>query len=387
MYPHQRERLTEVLDREGLEALAASSAASVAYVIGFRSPAHARFATPHLAVFARRGTALVVPADDLGLLAADGTEADHVFGYGEFTDAVGDGTAAARLRALAGTVAPGPGEALERALDALGAGRGRVGLDESALTPPAWEAVAGRLGGRVVPAAGHLLAARRVKSPWELESLERALHMAEEALNAVIQALKPGTTEREAAAMYRAEVAGRGAEPGPAVVAGGDRSWLAAPPPTERPLRPGDLVRLEAGAVFRGYHASVARTAVVGEPDARQQAAADAVQAGLEAALGEVRPGVPAGRLHRAAVEAVRAAGLGGFGRPHAGHGIGLAPREAPELAPGTATPLEMGEVLVIEVPYYEAGWAGVSLRDTALVTRQGVHVMNRSVRGLVVLD
>ena len=46
-----------------------------------------------------------------------------------------------------------------------------------------------------------------------------------------------------------------------------------------------------------------------------------------------------------------------------------------------------MGEVLRVEVPYYEHGWAGVNVKDTVLVTRRDGHVMNRSLRGLVVLD
>jgi hypothetical protein len=45
------------------------------------------------------------------------------------------------------------------------------------------------------------------------------------------------------------------------------------------------------------------------------------------------------------------------------------------------------GEVLRIEVPHLEVGWGGVGLRDTVLVTTKGSAVLNRSARGLVVLD
>ena len=43
--------------------------------------------------------------------------------------------------------------------------------------------------------------------------------------------------------------------------------------------------------------------------------------------------------------------------------------------------------MLRIEVPHLEIGWGGVALRDTVLVTSTGGRALNRSARGLVVLD
>jgi Xaa-Pro aminopeptidase len=68
------------------------------------------------------------------------------------------------------------------------------------------------------------------------------------------------------------------------------------------------------------------------------------------------------------------------------GHGIGLEPAEAPWLAPGGET-LEAGMVVRVETPFYELGTGAVHVKETALVTRNGAAVMNRSNRGLVVLD
>jgi len=43
--------------------------------------------------------------------------------------------------------------------------------------------------------------------------------------------------------------------------------------------------------------------------------------------------------------------------------------------------------VLRVETPYYEHGWGGLGVTDTVLVTTHGARVLNRSERGLVILD
>ena len=119
----------------------------------------------------------------------------------------------------------------------------------------------------------------------------------------------------------------------------------------------------------------------------RQETAADAVQAGLAAAIDAIKPGATAGQIYDAVMTTTRAAGLPHFARGHVGHAIGLEPYERPKLDAGKATTLEAGEVLRIEVPYLEIGWGGVALRDTALVTTAHGRALNRSARGLIVLD
>jgi Xaa-Pro aminopeptidase len=388
VYPHQLERLSAVLEREGLAALVATTPANMRYLTGFRSLIGRGPHAPRLAVFAPRGTALVVPATDVPAIVADGIAVEHLVCFGELAARyAAAGTAGSRVRSLIERGVASPAEGLARALEELGA-RGRIGLDEDALTQRAWQETVARLDAlTLVPAADLLRAARRVKGPYEIDCLARGLGIAEEAANAVIQSLKPGKTESEAVVAYGTQVLKRGADLVPVSIAFGERTWIPAPVPTDRPLRSGDLVRFDVGCIFNGYHARLARMAVMAEPSARQQAACDVVQAGLEAAVDAVAPGHTAGRVHDAGVAAVRAAGLEGFEGYRLGHGAGLEPCESPELVADDTTPLEPGEILCVEVPYFEIGWAGVHLRDTVLVTTRGRQVMNRSTRALVLLD
>jgi Xaa-Pro aminopeptidase len=391
MYPHQTERLTGALDAAGAEALVASTAANVAYVTGWRSISHALLGTPHLAVYSRRGTALVVPAPEVpAAVAADDVEVDHVgcFGAPDGISAEAGGPLARRVQAIVSQRAASPGDALAGALAALGVRDGPIALDDARLSADDRQRITVRLGTlRVVSGSAHLGAARRVKAPFEIECLAGALRIAEEALNEVVQMLKRGVMEREATSLYLTEIIKRGGEPIPSSIALGDRTALGAAWPSDRAIRPGELVRLDVGCTHRGYAARVGRTAVLGEPTPEQDSLHGAIQSALEAAIEAAAPGRPAGGVYEAAGRALRERGLTDDRGAEVGHGIGLELRELPWLAAGAATPLEAGEVLSIELAHAGPGRHGFLARDTVLVTAGGARVLNRSARGLVILD
>lgn len=384
MYPHQAERLAAACDRVGADVLVAASAANVAYVTGHWSLSRAVYpATEMYGVFAPTGVALVVPAIDVPAVIASGLDVQHVAAYGEFHV---DGDAAA-ARAVLSRAAGDPAQALANALDALGVSAGTLGLDDAPMPGVAAAAVAQRLHGFAVRSCSEALAtARVVKSPYEIECLQSALRIAEEATLAVLDALHPGVTEREAAAVYENEIARRGAEAYCTIIAVGPNAAVPAPYPSPRAVRMGDVIRIDLGCVFKGYKSDLARTAVMGEPRRDDEARYEAIHAGLEAGIDAIAPGVDPGAVFDAVIQAARKSGLPEYRRHHVGHGIGLEAAESPWLSPGGAV-LEPGMVIRVEAPYYALGDVGMNVKDTVLVTQKGGVVMNRSHRGLVVLD
>lgn len=384
MYPHQAERLAAACDRVDADVLVAASAANVAYLTGHWSLSRAVYpATEMYGVFAPTGVALVVPAIDVPAVIESGVDVQHVAAYGEFHV---DGNAAAARAVLAGA-AGDPAQALANALHALGVSAGPLGLDDAPMPGGAAAAVAQRLPGFTVRSCSDALAkARMVKSPYEIECLQSALRIAEEATLAVLDALHPGVTEREAVAVYESEIARRGAQAYCTIIAAGPNAAVPAPYPSARAIRMGDVIRIDLGCVFKGYKSDLARTAVMGEPRRDDEARYEAIHAGLEAGIDAIAPGVDAGAVFDAVIQAARKSGLSQYRRHHVGHGIGLEPAESPWLSPGGAA-LEPGMVVRVEAPYYALGDVGMNVKDTVLVTQKGGLVMNRSHRGLVVLD
>ncbi len=384
MYPHQAERLAEAREQVGADVLVAASAANVAYVTGYWSLSRAVYpATQMYAVLAPAGIALVVPAIDVAHVVASGVDVAHVACYGEFHV---DGDAAA-VRAVLSRAAADPAHALATALDALSVRAGTLGLDDARLPAAAAAAIAQRLRGFAVRSCSEALArARVVKSPYEIECLQSALRIAEEATLAVLDALHPGVTEREAVAVYESEIARRGAEAYCTIIAVGPNAAVPAPYPSARAVRMGDVIRIDLGCVFKGYKSDLARTAVMGEPRRHDEARYEAIHAGLEAGIDAIAPGVDTGAVFEAVTQAARKSGLPEYRRHHVGHGIGLEAAESPWLSPGGPI-LEPGMVVRVEAPYYALGDMGINVKDTVLVTHKGGLVMNRSHRGLVVLD
>ncbi|HEY3067207.1 MAG TPA: Xaa-Pro peptidase family protein [Methylomirabilota bacterium] len=363
MYPHQAERLALAQEAAGVAALVATTPENVRYVTGFAASTSPDSRV--LAVVAAEKTALVIPEREPG---GDGT-ADAVIRYPR-----GDWKAASA--------------ALARALASVTTASGTIGVDEGDLSPMDWRILTEPLGhGRVVPAAARFGAARAVKGPYELDRLARALAIAEEALNAVLQGLAAGVTEGEAAAVFAREVAQRGGTPAHVEVTVGERTALPAARAGDRALRAGELIRFDVGCLLDGYHGAVTRTAVLGEPDERQARMSEALYAGQEAAVRALAPRVTPAHVFGVTMVGVRTSGLPAYQRHHVGGGIGLDRDETPTLAPGRHPEIEAGMVLRLQTPYYEPGWGGISGDTTVLVAESEARVLNRSHRGLVVLD
>src|SRR3989442_9294049 len=161
----RRQRLTAVLEAEGLDALVATTTENVYYVSGLRSISHALFRGLELyAVFTRRGTALVIPFIDTTGVASDGIAVDHLACYGKFFFEYADdpGEIGRKIREWTRAPAASPADALATVLGDLGVLGKRVGVDEANRFLQAWRKLQERLGGTALSPAYQLLRRARL---------------------------------------------------------------------------------------------------------------------------------------------------------------------------------------------------------------------------------
>lgn len=233
--------------------------------------------------------------------------------------------------------------------------------------------------------------ARFVKTPDELACIRHGLWITEQAMAEVQARLVPGVRQTDLTATFLHRVFELGAEANvldPIWQVMPDRQadlpWtthgdIACPLlSSERELQRGDVLWVDTGIEYEGYHSDFGRTWVVGaEPTARQHAQYAQWRAINEAVLAVLRAGVTAADLTRAAMDVVDGE------RPwmahfYLGHGLGLESAEQPYVgtdlgvAYDTRLVLEAGTVVVIEPIVWDEGHSGYRSENVFAVTDDG---------------
>jgi Xaa-Pro aminopeptidase len=226
---------------------------------------------------------------------------------------------------------------------------------------------------------------RAVKTQEEVGRLKRAAEVAERAIEATVDALGAGVTQRELACAFRTSIVACGARVRMDNVSLGRSSAFGNANVPEDVLTQGCVVRFDVGAVVDAYESDLSRCFGFGALDRKAEHYYAALLAGQQAALDAIRPGVPAKALFEVAVDTVRTEGIPHYERTHVGHGIGVSGDgyDAPLLSPSDATTLERGMVLCVETPYYELGFGGLQVEDMVVVTDAGFEFLTRLPRDL----
>jgi methionyl aminopeptidase len=123
--------------------------------------------------------------------------------------------------------------------------------------------------------------------------------------------------------------------------------------PGDRVLQEGDIISIDCGAIYRGYHGDAAVTVPVGKVSPDVENLLRTGREALEAGIAQARPGNRLGDISHAIEKRIRQGGKYGIVREYGGHGIGRRLWEEPSVlnfgAPGTGVPLKPGIVIAIE--------------------------------------
>jgi Xaa-Pro aminopeptidase len=391
-----RDRANSVMDARGVEALIATSKENVEYAAGFHSHGQWLMPATHVFVVVPRSPdlpiTLVVGYGELDVVASMGSDARKVVPYGSFYLARDESAQLGsveeeilRLRSL--PCYPDAVVAAVSALKDLGLSGTRIGLDEYGMRPELRDRLRAALPGvQWDDGYASLQQIRMVKTPDEQERLGKAVEIAEHALLACVASFREGADEHELLRAYEEDVLAQGGRITFAHILVTEHGALSNGYAGERRLRKGDWVRFDVGCGYREYNSDIARTVAFGEPDEKLRTCYGAILAGEDAAFDLLKPGVTAGQLFDAAVEATRSAGIPHYERHHVGHGIGIEMYDPPIVSPGVETLVEADMVLNIETPYYQMGWGGVQVEDTVVVTSSGYRLLTKTDRGLMVV-
>jgi methionyl aminopeptidase len=222
-----------------------------------------------------------------------------------------------------------------------------------------------------------------IKSAREIEIMRQSGHMVAETLAVLADKVQAGITTRELDDLTYRTLTKLGATPSfkgyrgyPASLCASINDEVVHGIPGKRVLKEGDIVSLDVGALYKGFHGDAAVTVPVGKIPGRVQALLEAGKAGLAAAIAAARPGARIGDVSWAVQTTVEALGFSVV-REYTGHGVGRNLHEDPLVPnvgePNTGALLTPGMTLALEPMINIGGWA-VQVRPNGwtVVTRDG---------------
>jgi methionyl aminopeptidase len=212
-----------------------------------------------------------------------------------------------------------------------------------------------------------------IKTPQEIEKMQRSGKVVHQVLEYVRGLVKPGATTLDLENAAEAKIRELGAIPAfkgyqgyPCVLCTSvNEEVVHGIPSIERILVGGDIVSIDCGVVLDGYYGDSAITVPVGEKiTTRAKQLLDVTKASLDKAIEVVRAGATLGDIGATVQEIVEARGFSVV-RDFVGHGIGTRMHEDPQVPNygqrGAGTKLREGMVLAIE-PMVNAGKPGVQV-------------------------
>ncbi|MGA7417568.1 MAG: Xaa-Pro peptidase family protein [Acidimicrobiales bacterium] len=364
-------RLQQHLEAQGLDGLVLLSSSSVAYATGADGPGED---SGRAGLF--RAVAVVVRGSDAPFLFTpywDGAPPelppDHLHGplFPDLEDGIGE---------------------LVEALGRLFPAGARLGVDEQ--THP----MLGALDGYAWSDARDVLGPAKVtKTPDEVSCIRAAQRITELAMDATRDTLRPGVRQTDLSGTFLRRVFELGAtanaidpiwqvmEPTRAEGPWTSHGDLAYPTSTtDRILRDGDVIWVDAGISHHGYASDYGRTWLTSSapsPSDRQVTQFRRWRSVVDAALDTLKPGVTALELGRAAIAANDGV------KPwiehfYLGHGVGTDSAEMPligtDLGEAFDESLVMvpGMVVVFEPVIWDEGAAGYRSEDIVAVTDDG---------------
>jgi len=334
----RRDRAQEKLAAWGVDAALITSLVNVRYLTGLASS----------------NAALLLPARGPGVLATDSRYEETARRECPELELVTERFIGAALASLA-----------------VARGMALLGFEAHVMTVEQHQELASLDGGPTLVASGRLIEElRTVKDESELALLARACAITDEALSAALSRLTPGRTERELAVLLERAMVDLGAD-APAfdtIVASGPNGAIPHHVPGDRPFAAGDLITIDCGARYEGYHADMTRTVALGEPAAWQREIYDLVATAQRAGVAAATVGADVADVDAAARDLIGDAGYDEYFRHGLGHGVGLEVHEAPIIGYGRAGTLEDRVPVTVEPGVYLPGRGGVRIEDTLVV-------------------
>jgi len=223
------------------------------------------------------------------------------------------------------------------------------------------------------------------KSAEEIAKMREAGRIVAGTIDRVVAAVRPGIATADLDAVAEAYIDEQGAIPSfkgykgyPASICVSiNEEVVHGIPSPKRVLAEGDILSLDFGAIWEGFHADSALTMFVGDPpSAEAEKLVRVTEEALEAGISQIAPGARLSDVGAAVQQVAEGAGFSVV-REYVGHGIGRSLHEDPQIPnygePGRGPLIKPGLVVAVEPMVNIGGWeTRVLADDWTVVTEDG---------------
>lgn len=240
----------------------------------------------------------------------------------------------------------------------------------------------------LVPVGHEITNMRRIKTPRELELIQKAEAIGDQVFTEILTFIKPGMTELEIAARieYLLKLNGGSALSFSAIVASGVNSSMPHAVPTQKKIEIGDFLTMDFGCVYEGYCSDMTRTIVIGKASEKQKEVYNTVLKAQLAALDFLKAGLKGKEVDKVARDIIYNAGYEGCFGHGLGHSVGLHIHENPRLSMLEEDIIKAGMIETVEPGIYIKGFGGVRIEDLVVVTEDGCVNFTHSDKSLIEL-
>ena len=358
-------QLSSYLSENNLDAAFITTPDNVFYVSGFRSNPHERLLG--VVIFKDAEPLMICPKMEV----PDAKEAGWSF------DVVGHQDT------------DHPWQLLKEAIVAKGVTINQLAIEKSHMTVERLEALQ-----ELFPQASfarlddQLNSMRVVKDESELVILRKAAEYADYAIEVGVSEIAEGKTELEILTAIELALKKKGIAhmSFDTMVLSGPKTASPHGKPGDRKIQKGDFILFDLGVIYKGYCSDITRTVSFGEPSDAQKEVYEAVRKAEQDAVDAVKPGVRAMDLDKIARDVITQAGYGEFFTHRLGHGLGISVHEFPSVTGNNEMELIEGMVFTIEPGIYDPSITGVRIEDDVVVTKNGVEVLTKYPKELVII-
>lgn len=177
-----------------------------------------------------------------------------------------------------------------------------------------------------------------IKIPAEIKIMAEGGKILAKIMKEIEKMVKPGITTKELDRVAETLILKFGGKPSfkgyqgfPACLCTSVNEEIVHAVPSKRILKEGDIISLDLGIFFQGYHTDMAITIPVGKIDSRTQKLIGVTKRALEIGINNVRPGNRFGDISKAIQKYVESQGFNVV-RELCGHGIGKEIHEPPQI-------------------------------------------------------